>query len=489
MNRPLRRMGAVVMLLFAVLLVNVNYLQAFQADDLRNRQGNARTVLEEYDRQRGPVLVDGRAVAESVATDDQLRYLRRYPDGGLYAHATGYYSLVYGAAGVERAANDVLAGNDDRLFVRRVSRLLTGQEVQGGAVTLTIEPAAQLAATEGLDGRRGAVVALDPTTGAILALVSSPTYDPSALSSHDTAAMREAYRSLSGDEDEPLLDRAVNQTYPPGSTFKLVTTAAALSSGRYAPRAEVPGPAVLDLPLTDVGLPNSDRAQCSPGSDTTTLVTALRRSCNTTFGALGLDLGADALREQARAFGFGQDDLQVPLPVSASAFPEEPDEPQTAQSAIGQFDVRATPLQVAMVSAGIANDGVVMRPYLVDQVQAPDLSVLERTEPEELSTAVSPQVAAQLRAMMVEVVEDGTGTNGQVEGVAVAGKTGTAQQGGDRPPHAWFTSFAPAGPGETAQVAVAVVVEDGGGAAEISGNRLAAPIAQDVVQAVLEARG
>ncbi|RJK94724.1 peptidoglycan D,D-transpeptidase FtsI family protein [Vallicoccus soli] len=485
MNRPLRRMGAVVMLLFAVLLVNVNYLQAFRADDLRNRPGNSRTILEEYDRERGPILVDGRAVADSVATDDQLRYLRRYPSGPLFAHATGYYSYVYGAAGVERAENDVLAGNDDRLFVRRLGNLITGEEVQGGAVSLTLDPAAQQAAAEGLDGRKGAVVALDPTTGAILALVSSPTYDPNALSSHDGGAIRGAYEQLTADEDQPLLDRALRETYPPGSTFKLVTAAAALESGRYDPDSEVPGPAELDLPLTDVGLPNSDRAQCTPGSDTTTLTNALRRSCNSSFGAVGLDLGADALREQAQAFGFGQEDRTVPLTTATSAFPEDPDAPQTAQSAIGQFDVRATPLQVAMVAAGIANNGVVMEPYLVDQVQAPDLSVLDRTEPEELSAAVSPEVAAELRAMMVEVVEEGTGTNGQLDGVTVAGKTGTAQQGEGEPPHAWFTSFAPAGPGETARVAVAVVIEDGGGEAEISGNRLAAPIAQDVMAAVL----
>jgi penicillin-binding protein A len=481
-------MGAVVMVLFGLLLVNVNYLQAYRAEELRTTTGNSRTILEEYDSERGPILVGGTEVAESEETEDQLRYLRRYPEGPLYAHSTGYYSFVYGATAVEQAQNAVLSGSDARLFVRRVGDLLTGREEQGGAVSLSLDPRAQRAAMEGLDGRAGAVVALDPSTGAILAMASSPTFDPNRLSSHDGAAIREYYDRLTAEEAEPLLNRALRATYPPGSTFKIVTTAAALSSGRYTPDSDVPGPAALDLPLTTADLPNSDRQQCTPGSDTTTLLNALRRSCNSTFGALGLDLGADALREQAEAFGFGQE-LEVPVPVSPSLFPPEPDEPQTAQSAIGQFDVRATPLQMAMVAAGVANGGVVMTPYLVAEVQAPDLSLLDRTEPEALSTAVEPDVAAALREMMVEVVAEGTGSNAQIDGVDVAGKTGTAQQGEDRPPHAWFASFAPAGPAETARVAVAVVIEGAGSEAEISGNRLAAPIAREVMTAVLGGGG
>lgn len=484
MNRPLRRMAAVVMILFAALIINANWIQAVQAPDLRNASGNSRTLLDEYDRKRGPILVAGKEVARSVPTKDALKYLRTYPQGPLYAHATGFYSFVYGATAIEQTENPVLAGTDARLFVRRIGDLITGRETQGGAVTLTLNPAAQKAAMDGLAGRKGAVVALDPTTGAILAMASSPSYDPSELSSHDAAKIQASYQKLSKDPAEPLLNRALSRTYPPGSTFKLVTLAAALSSGKYTPSSKVPGPAVLDLPQTTSDLPNENGKQCQPGSDTTDLATALAYSCNTTFGAVGLALGGDAIQAQAQKFGFGTD-LSVPLPVAKSVFPSGLNPPQTAQSAIGQFDTRATVLQMAMVTAGIANNGVVMKPYLVSEVQAPDLSVLDRTDPTPLSTAVSPQVAAQIREMMIGVVERGTGSNGRIPGIPVAGKTGTAQVGGGKKPHAWFVSFAPAAAGQEARVAVAVILENGGGASEVSGNQLAAPIARSVMQAVL----
>jgi peptidoglycan glycosyltransferase len=479
-NRQLRRVAVVAGLMFLALLINVNYLQVVEANDLATRPGNVRVLYDEYAHQRGPILVDARQVALSRPTDDQLRYQRRYPDGPLYAHATGFYSIVYGASGMERAADPVLSGRDDRLFTRRILDTLTGQEQRGGSVALTIDSRAQRAAAEALGDRRGAVVALDPSTGAVLAMVSSPSYDPNPLASHDPAVVRDAYRRADADPDQPMLNRAIAQRYPPGSTFKLVTAAAALSSGRYTPDTPVPGPAVLDLPLTDADLPNFDRAQCTPGSDTTTLAQALRRSCNTTFGAVGMALGADALAEQAQAFGFGRS-LELPLSAAASVFPDNADEPQTAQSAIGQYDVAATPLQMAMVAAGIANRGVVMSPYLVSEVRGPDLSLLSRADPQALSTAVSPQVAATLTSMMVDVVNNGTGTNAAIPGVPVAGKTGTAEHGGPRP-HAWFVSFAPA---EDPAVAVAVIVEDGGDAPEVSGNEIAAPIARAVMEAVL----
>ncbi len=481
MNRPLRRIAFAVLVLLGLLLVNVNYLQAIRADELNSRPGNARVLLQEYSRQRGPIIVAGRAVAASKETNNELRYLRTYAGGALYAPATGFYSFVFGAEGIERAENDVLTGEDDRLLVRRLINVLGGKDPQGGSVTLTLDPRAQKAAYDGLRGRRGAVAAVDPTTGAILAMASSPSYDPNRLSSHRSRDVRAAWADLNRDPAKPLLNRALRQTYPPGSTFKLVTAAAALSTGRYVPDSALPGPATLQLPQTRTRLPNYDSRTCSPGSDTTTLENALRRSCNTTFAALGLELGDDVLREQAERFGFGRE-LRVPMPSAESVFPAAPNPPQTAQSAIGQFDVRATPLQRALVAAGIANRGVVMSPYLVAEVRAPDLSVVDAAEPEQLATAMSPQVAAQLTEMMVTVVEDGTGSNARISGVRVAGKTGTAQQGSGRPPHAWFVAF---GPADAARVAVAVVIEDGGGAQEVSGNRLAAPIARDVMRAVL----
>jgi peptidoglycan glycosyltransferase len=470
------------MLLFGLLLVNANYLQVVRADALHHDSNNPRLIAEEYSRERGPILVAGQPVASSRETDDRLKYLREYSAGKLYSPATGFYSLVYGASGIEQEESSVLAGTDDSLFVRRVIDLLTGASPKGGSVALTLDPKAQKAAYDGLAGRKGAVVAIDPGTGAILALVSSPSYDPNLLASHSPADVRRNYKRLDSAKARPMLNRALRQTYPPGSTFKVVTTAAALESGRYTPDSEVNNDAELDLPQTDAMLPNYDGAPCSP-SGRATLTDALKKSCNAAFGQVGLDLGDDALRDQAEKFGFNQS-FEVPMRSVASRFPEDPNEPQTAQSAIGQFDVRATPLEMAMVVAAVANRGVLMAPYLVHEVQAPDLSVIDSARPREIGTAVSPQTAASMAQMMTAVVDDGTGTNAQINGVKVAGKTGTAQQGAGRKPHAWFVSFAPSD--TDAKVAVAVVLEDGGGAAEVSGNQLAAPIAQAVMRAVLE---
>jgi peptidoglycan glycosyltransferase len=486
MNRPLRRIALALMLLFALLFANLNYLQAVESQELNGKPGNSRILLSEYDRQRGSILVAGRPIAASVATKDELKYLRRYSQGPLYAHTTGFYSFVYGATGIERAMGSILAGTDDRLFVRRFIDTISGKDPQGGTVALTLDPRAQQAADKGLaalgNGVRGSVVAIDPTTGRILAFVSRPSYDPNPLASHDGEKLRQAYERLDKDPDKPLLSRAIARTYPPGSTFKLVTAAAALSSGRFTPDGQVPGPARLALPDTSISLPNYDGKPCERGGgDTTTLTNALRRSCNTTFASIADKLGDDALREQARKFGFGTK-LEIPMDVADSVFPDELNRPQTALSSIGQFDVRATPLQMAMVVAGIANRGVVMKPYIVEQILAQDLTQIDDTRREELSTAVAPEVAQQLTAMMVDVVENGTGTNARIKDVRVAGKTGTAQQGNGRPPHAWFVSFAPA---DNPQVAVAVVIEDGGGRDEVSGNQLAAPIAKAVMEAVL----
>jgi penicillin-binding protein A len=481
-NAPLRRLSVAVMLLFGLLLLNANYLQVVRADALHNDSHNPRLIAEEYSRERGPILVGGRPVARSVETDDRLKFLRTYSDGKLYAPATGFYSLVYGASGIEQTDNSVLAGTDDSLFVRRVIDLLTGTPPKGGSVALTLNPAAQKAAYDGLRklNARGAVVAVDPSTGAILAMVSTPSYDPNDISGHDPATMRKNYDRLSTLKSRPMLNRALRQTYPPGSTFKLVTAAAALESGKYTPDSPVDNASQLKLPQSTAVLPNENGGPCTSGQ--ATLTVALENSCNVAFGRLGLELGDDPLRTQAQKFGFDEA-FEVPMRTVASRFPEAPDRPQTALSAIGQYDVRATPLQMAMIASAIANRGVLMAPYLVKDVQAPDFSVLDTTKPRSLGTAVSPQTAASLTQMMVKVVNEGTGTNGQLPGVQVAGKTGTAQQGGGRTPHAWFVSFAPAD--NDPQVAVAVLVEDGARQAEISGNGLAAPIARAVMKAVL----
>jgi peptidoglycan glycosyltransferase len=482
-NNPIRRLSGVVALLFASLLLSSSYISFWQAGDLRDKSGNRRTLLENYGRERGPILVAGAPIARSVATDNELKYRRTYADGALYAPLTGYYSFVYGAgSGVERSADSLLSGASDQLFYRRMVDLVTGRKPKGASVELTVDPGAQRAAADALGDQKGAVVALDPRTGAILAMVSSPTYDPNRLAGHDVKAVQRAYAALNDDPDDPLVNRAIaGDLYPPGSTFKIVTAAAALSTGDYTVESELPGPARLDLPLTSATLPNDFSGACGPGNKVT-MLRALEISCNTAFGSLGLTLGGDALREQAAKFGFGER-LAIPLNVTPSIVPAGMNPPQSAQAAIGQFDVRVTPLQMAMVSAAVANDGVVMKPFAVRTVRSPELSVLEEGKPQELSQAMSGEVAEQLTQMMQAVVDDGTGTRAQIAGVSVAGKTGTAQQGNDQPPHAWFTAFAPA---DDPQVAIAVVVEDGGRAGnEAAGGRVAAPIAKRVLEAVL----
>ncbi len=485
MNRPLRRVAVACLVLFGLLLVNVNLRQTVLADGYRDNSLNSRVIVRDYAKERGAIALAGPGrplIATSTETSGRLKYLRTYPDGPLYAHATGYYSLIYGQAGLEDTQDRVLSGEDPRLFVDRLSDVLTGAQPRGGDVVVTLQRAAQQAAAAGLQGKRGAVVALDPRTGAILAMASAPTYDPNVLSSFDPAAIRAYRERLTADgAGDPLLNRALSQTYPPGSTFKVVTAAAALQEG-VTPDTQIPSPTVLDLPQTDVGLRNFGGETCGNGV-TSSLRDALEISCNTAFAQLGLTLGQDRLREQAEAFGLGDDGLRVPAPVAESVFPAELDPPSLAQSAIGQRDVRVTPLQMALVAAGVANGGQVMRPYLVREVQAPDLSRLALAEPQVYRTAVPRQVADQLRSMMEAVVTSGTGTAAQIPGVRVAGKTGTAQNAPGAAPHAWFIGFAPA---SDPRVAVAVVVENGGDAgSEATGGRVAAPIAKAVMQAVL----
>ncbi|MCW2606439.1 MAG: cell elongation-specific peptidoglycan D,D-transpeptidase [Frankiales bacterium] len=487
MNAPLRRVALACMALFGLLLVNVNYVQVVKAGDYRDDPRNARVLLRTYEQQRGAIALgtgSGRqALARSVETDDRLKYLRTYPGGPVYAHATGFFSLVYGNTGIERAEGRILSGEGDELFTRRLSDYVTGREPKGGSVVLTLQQKAQQAAYDALAGKRGAAVALDPKTGAILALVSRPSFDPASLSSHDPAKIRAAYKRLTDDGDQPLLNRALSQTYPPGSTFKVVTSAAALSEGTVdGPETVIPAPKELLLPQTSRPLRNFGGETCDP-SGRQPLIDALAISCNTAYAQLGIDVGESALRKQAEAFGFGAGDLEVPLATATSAFPDEVNAPQLGQSAIGQYDVRATPLQMAMVAAGVANGGEVMRPYLVREVQAPDLSRLDVADPDVLHRAVSGDIAKQLTEMMEAVVERGTGGNAKIPGVRVAGKTGTAQNASGKAPHAWFIGFAPA---EDPQVAVAVIVENGGSAgSEATGGAVAAPIAKAVMQAVL----
>ncbi len=464
--------------MFLALMAASSWVQFAQSESLNADNRNVRTLYREYGGFRGPIVVDGEAIVYSVPTDDSFNYQRTYADGPLYAHVTGYYSVVFGRSGIESAENSLLSGAADELFWSRLGDLLAGNEQQGASIELTIRSVLQRTAADALANQRGAVVALDPRTGEILAMVTSPSFNPATLAAHGTAAVNSAYLSLIDDPADPLVNRAIaGDTYAPGSLFKLVTAAAALESG-FTPDTQVFAPQELDLPLSDRTIQNYGGTECDEGSQTTTLAFALAQSCNTAFADLGINLGWGPIERKAREFGWGTD-LDIPMPVTASRLPENPDAPQSAISAIGQFDVRATPLQMAMVTSAIANDGILMTPYLVADVRSSDLRLIDVAKPSIFSRPMSVVNANYLRDMMVGVVDDGTGVAARIDGVSVAGKTGTAESGGGRAPHAWFAGFAPA---DDPVVVVVVLVEDGGNAGdEATGGRVAAPIARAIM--------
>ncbi|GIH26978.1 penicillin-binding protein A [Acrocarpospora phusangensis] len=472
MNIPLRRVAAVSGVMLFALLANASYVQVFRSGALNADRRNQRVMLAKFDTSRGDLrLRDGTVLATSREVRGRYRYQRVYPQGPLYAAVTGFVSL-YRNTGVEQAEDATLSGSDPRVMVRTLLK----DTARGATVTLTLDSRAQRAAYEGLSatGRSGAVVAVDPATGAILAMVSYPAYDPNDFATFDQARLRRVDKELQADPARPLLNRATSQHYPPGSTFKVITAAAALGSGKYSPVTEITAPPQLRLPGTTVLLRNPGGQDCGNGSPP--LAEAFQMSCNTAFATLGLLLGQDALRRQAAAFGFDDDELTVPLPVAASRYPQRMDRAQTAMSAIGQFDDRATPLEIALISAAVANDGVLMRPYLVDEIRLTDGTMVSLTGPEEYRESMPGRVARQITEMMVAVTRPGgTGTAAAIPGIDVAAKTGTAEN--DGPDHAVFTAFAPA---TRPRVAVGVVVEHGG-----PGGEVAAPIAKAVIEALL----
>jgi peptidoglycan glycosyltransferase len=475
-NAPLRRVAISVLVLFTLLIINVNYIQVVRSDELRNDSSNTRVLAAEYDRERGSIIVGGEPIALSVPTEGRLNYLRQYPQGGLYAAVTGYYSLIYNNSGIERAENDILSGKDPRLALRRLADMFTGRDPAGGDVVLTLDPAVQAAAMAGLEGVTGAVVALDPSTGAVLGLASTPTYDPGQLSSHDPDAIRSYAAELDGADPDPRRNQATREIYAPGSVFKVIVSAAALAEG-YTPDTVIPAPAEFQLPNSSRVIPNFNGSSCSSSGEQT-LLDALTISCNTAFAMLGIELGEDKVRAMAEAFGLDGEGLEIPIPAVGSTVGDIEDDAALGQTSIGQRDVRVTTLQAAMIAAAVANDGSLMTPYLVDQVRAPDLSVIDETSPEELSRPVPTEIANQLTEMMRSVVERGSGRAARIDGVAVAGKTGTAQTP-DAPDHNWFVGFAPA---DDPTIAVAVFVKNGGG----TGGDVSAPIAREVMAAYLD---
>jgi peptidoglycan glycosyltransferase len=494
MDRQIKTLGVALLVLFLIVFAQVNYIQVFAADRISSNPANAkRQLIAEYKVDRGSILAsDGTTVlASSRKSPGDLRFQRRYPHPELYAHQTGFYSFVFGRTELEASFNDYLAGDAAELLPQTLTDLILGRPKRGATIVTTLDPAVQQAAEQAAAAESGdvAIAAIDPASGDVLALYSEPSYDPNLLASQDPEVVRDSWDELNRDPAKPLLSKASDELFPPGSTFKLVTASAALENG-FGPDSLWPNPNQLDLPLTDATIQNFGGVTCSGGSQIT-MADALRQSCNVVFGGIGLELGPEKLAEEARKYGFtaepGDDLVPFDIPWTSGVFPApetfEGRDPAVAVSAIGQQDVAANPLQMALVGAAIGNGGVEMQPRLVTEARDPSGRVVAEFEPKEFSRPLSPQNAAALTQMMVSVVQSGTGTAAQIPGVTVAGKTGTAQHGEGEAPHAWFVCFAPA---ENPQVAVAVIVLNGGSLSnEATGGQLAAPIARQVVEAAL----
>jgi penicillin-binding protein A len=519
MNRPIRKVAIALALLFLALFVNLNVVQVFRGSSYRDDPQNRRVLLNEYASPRGAIVVNGANIAESVKTADELKYRRVYPQkyAEAFAPATGFYSFVYGTnPGIEESENDILSGDSSDLFTTKLGNILTGRNPRGGSVQLTLNKAAQVAAYNAMRGangkmRRGAVVALDPTTGKILAMVSTPSYDPNKLASHDSSEIQKAYEAYTKDKQEPLLNRALRQIYPPGSVFKVIDAAAALKKGIKAdqaikapnsywplePKRTTACPADLSAPCVE----NFQGETCQNGR-TATLTFALAKSCNTAFAALAVEqLGPQALKSQAEAFGIDGSQLRVPMTVAPSTIGTDADlndNAALAQTAFGQRDVRISPLQGAMISAAVANNGTVMKPYIVQAELRPNLSALNTTQPQQLSQAIDPTADEDLIKMMEDVVTSPEGTGGPANitefgsTVVVGGKTGTADVGvtsaSKVEPDAWFSGFALV-KGQP-KIAVAVIIENGGVQGnESAGGAAAGPVAKKVMTAYLKSPG
>jgi peptidoglycan glycosyltransferase len=481
-NKELKRVSIVVLLMFIALFGSSSVIQVVEADSLGADTRNVRTLYDSFSAQRGPILIDGVPIAESTPVDDNFRYLRVYSNGPLYAPVTGYFTLNQGTTGVEGALNDYLSGTSNAQFFDQINSILTGQAPKGDAVELTIDANLQQVAWDALGNNSGSVVALDPKTGAILAMVSKASFDPNALAVHDTKAVLSAYQALNDDPADPLANRAIaGDLYTPGSVFKLVVASAAIDSGQFTADSEFPNPGSLTLPGSNSVITNSEGGSCGGGA-TVSIATALRLSCNIPFAELGLAVGYDAINAKAKEFGFGSS-LDIPMGTTPSVYPQTDSDAQQMLSSFGQASVRVTPLQIAMVSAAIANDGTLMQPTLIESILAPDLTVRQQLQPTVYNTPMTSETAETLTQMMISAVSNGVGTNARISGVNVAGKTGTAENGEGDPYTLWFTGFAPA---EDPQVVVAVVVENGGGLGQSGfGNSVAAPIAKKVLEAVL----
>jgi penicillin-binding protein A len=493
MNKSLRRLAIACLVMFVVLLGWVNFLQVFRVSSLASEPGNSRIFSEQFKNQRGEIIAAGGNQQQVIAESKLIKggiYKRFYPHAKLYAPVTGYDSILsstsaFGATGIEQAENKFLAGTAPNLAVYNLKGLFTGKSKQGASVYLTIDPKVQAAAYRALAamGKPAAAVAIDPKTGAILALASFPTFDPNRYATQDSLQLSKIDKAYRDDPSQPLLNRALNDTFPPGSTFKIVTSSTAFGTGKVGgPDSTISAPQFYTLPGSHSQLVNDGNETCGDGKPP--IIFAFTLSCNTAFGKLGVTVGASDLHKYANLFGFNDPNLTIPLPVSPSNYPALKDPAQTALSAIGQFSDTVTPIQEAMMAATVANGGKLMLPYLVQQVRAPDQEVVQSASSTELRQVVSPQIASDLARMMVSVTHSPDGTayataSPGATGLQIAGKTGTAQNGENNSnlDDAVFTCFAPI---SNPQIAVGVIVKGGGFGADA-----AAPIAVKMMQAYL----
>jgi peptidoglycan glycosyltransferase len=502
MERRIRRLGIAIVVLFLLVFAQLAYVQVFAADEIRGHPANfSRQLIAEYNVERGRIYTrDGLVLAESVPNPNQrsrYRFLRRYPQGDLYGSITGYYSPLYGKSALERSMDPYLSGDSPELAISTFTDLFLGRSKRGASLFLSIDSNLQEVARQALGSNRGAVAALDPASGDILALWSTPGFDPNLLSTGSDRDIRQAWEQLNADPDKPLVAKSHQELYLPGSSFKLVTATAALEHG-FGPDSVWPNPHRLDLPLTGAELQNFGDVHCNGGSSQITLSEALEESCNVTFAEVGLELGPEAMFEQAHAFGLcgtrpperttcDEQTISFELPFQTGRFPEpeyfEQNDPLLAFSAVGLDNDLVNPLQMALIASAVANGGELMTPRVVRQVRDAQNRVIRDFEPETYARVMSSQSADALRQMMLGVVNEGTGSAAAIPGIEVAGKTGTATNGEGRPPNAWFTAFASSG---GRQIAVSVIVLDGGSLGnEATGGQVAAPIVRQVIDAYL----
>lgn len=481
MTRELKRVSLLVALMFLSLFVAATAIQGVGTEAYNDDPRNVRNIYESYKTQRGPILVDGKAIARSIAASDAYRYTRVY-ESEIYAAVTGYFSVFHGATGIEASANNYLSGQSSSQFFEQVNAVLSGNPIAGAAIELTIDPELQQAAWDALGNYKGALIAIDPATGNILAMVSKPGFDANLLAGHDSKKSTKSFNKLLQNAASPLINKTISgDLYHPGSVFKLVMASAALESGEYTIDSKLDNPISFDLPNSTAKVFNSSRNTCGP-KKMVTMMYAMRYSCNIPFVEIGLALGQERIRAQAELYGFGKE-IKVPMSATPSIYPDDMDDAQLALSSFGQFDVRVSPLQMAMVSAAIANDGILMQPNLIESVISPNLSVIAQTEPSIFAQPITAATAEELTKMMVRGVAAGYASNASVSGFDVAGKTGTAENGIGERVTLWFTGFAPA---INPKVAIALVVEDGGGLdSGASGNGTAAPVARKFFEAVL----